>query len=102
MTIDETYATEWAYIPHFYYNFYVYQYATSITAAAYFADQILKGGEVERENYLDVLRAGGSDHPHNIFLKAGLDMTTAEPYEALMQRTNRIMDAMEEILRKRS
>ena len=54
---------EWAYIPHFYFGFYVYQYATSISAASYFARSILKGGAKERDNYLSVLKAGGSDYP---------------------------------------
>ncbi|MFD1958289.1 hypothetical protein ACFSHP_02515 [Novosphingobium panipatense] len=56
--IDEPYAIEWAYIPHFYSTFYVYQYATSISAGTWFGHSILNGGKAERERYLDVLRAG--------------------------------------------
>src|SRR5262249_68168 len=75
-------AAEWAYIPHFYYDFYVYQYATSIAASAYFADQAPKWGAQGRDNYLGVLKAGGSDYPVDVLKKAGLDMTTPAPYRA--------------------
>src|SRR5439155_3792959 len=57
VTIDPAYAIEWAYIPHFFNAFYVYQYATSIAAAAYFAQSILHGGAKERDTYLTVLKA---------------------------------------------
>jgi len=82
--IDEPYAIEWAYIPRFYRFFYVYQYATSVTAGTWFAKSILAGGQAERERYLDVLRAGGSDHPIAILKKAGLDMTRPDPYRQLI------------------
>lgn len=98
MQIDDAYCAEWAYIPHFYRPFYVYQYATSIAAAAYFADEIEKGGEKARENYLAVLRAGGSDYPYEVLKRAGLDMATPAPYQALLKRMNAIMDEMEKLL----
>ena len=98
MKIDDAYCSEWAYIPHFYRPFYVYQYATSIAAAAYFADQIETGGEKARENYLAVLRAGGSDYPYDVLKRAGLDMATGAPYQALLKRMNAIMDEMEQLL----
>ncbi len=95
MNVDDSVTLEWAYVPHFFYNFYVYQYATSIAAAAYFVDQIQTGGPEALENYLDVLRAGGSDYPYQILLDAGLDMATPEPYEAIIERMNRILDQMQ-------
>lgn len=96
--IDEPYAIEWAYIPHFYRFFYVYQYATSITAGTWFADTILKGGKAERERYLDVLRAGGSADPVDILKRAGLDMTGPEPYRRLIADFGETIDQIEKLM----
>ncbi|WP_119677367.1 oligoendopeptidase F [Indioceanicola profundi] len=98
MQIDDTYCAEWAYIPHFYRPFYVYQYATSIAAAAYWAEQVETGGPDVREKYLDILRAGGSKYPYPLLKEAGLDMASPAPYQALIKRMNAIMDEMEKIL----
>ena len=98
LQIDPVVAVEWAYVPHFYYNFYVYQYATSIAASAYFADQVMKGGAKERDNYLGVLKAGGSDYPVDILKKAGLDMTTPAPYRALIDKFARTLDQIEALI----
>jgi oligoendopeptidase F len=99
LTIDDAYSVEWAYIPHFYYDFYVFQYATSITGAAWFAEKFLAGEVQVRDNFLKVLSAGGSDYPHNILLnEAGLDMTQAEAYEPVIRRMNSLMDRIEAIL----
>ena len=98
MRIDELYHNEWLFVPHFYFNFYVFQYSTSIAGAAYFTEQILKGGQAERENYLDFLRAGGSKHPYDLFLDAGLDMASPEPYEALIRRMDQLLDDFEATL----
>ena len=99
LSIDDAYAVEWAYIPHFYYDFYVFQYATSITGAAWFAEKFLAGDVQVRDNFLKVLSAGGSDYPHNILLnEAGLDMTRAEAYEPVIRRMNSLMDRIEAIL----
>jgi len=98
--VDEAYAVEWAYIPHFYYDFYVYQYATSVSASAWFADQILKGGARERDNYLNVLRAGGSAYPVDVLKAAGLDMTSPAPYRACVAKLARTVDRMEALLAK--
>jgi oligoendopeptidase F len=96
--IDPAYAIEWAYIPHFYYDFYVYQYATCVSASAYFSDKVLTGGAAERENYLGVLRAGGADYPVEVLKKAGLDMTTPAPYRAVVAKLGRTVDQMEALL----
>ncbi len=98
VTIDPVVAVEWAYVPHFYYDFYVYQYATSIAASAYFADQVLKGGAKERDNYLGVLKAGGSDYPVDVLKKAGLDMTTPAPYRALIDKFGKTLDQIEALI----
>ncbi|HVU22642.1 MAG TPA: oligoendopeptidase F [Opitutus sp.] len=100
MRIDDFVAVEWAYIPHFYYDFYVYQYATSIAAGQTFATRILNGEPDAREKYLTVLRSGGSDHPYDIVKRAGVDLATPTPYEALFARMNSIMDRIEVILAK--
>jgi len=99
MVIDDVYAQEWAFIPHFYMGFYVYQYATSISGATWFAEQFLAGDDKVRDNFLNVLKAGGSDHPHQILLtQAGLDMTKPDAYQAVVRRMNSIMDRMEALL----
>jgi oligoendopeptidase F len=96
--IDEEVAVEWAYIPHFYYNFYVYQYATSFTASAALSEKVLAGDPDTTQKYLQFLSAGGSKYPIDLLKEAGVDMTTAQPFTLTMQKMNRVMDEMEEIL----
>ncbi|MFS0849582.1 oligoendopeptidase F [Novosphingobium panipatense] len=96
--IDEPYAIEWAYIPHFYSTFYVYQYATSISAGTWFGHSILNGGKAQRERYLDVLRAGGSADPVDILRKSGLDMTSPDPYRQLVADFKKTIDEIEGLL----
>jgi oligoendopeptidase F len=96
--VDPEIRYEWAHIPHFYYDFYVYQYATSYTASSALAEMILGGDRQARDRYLRLLRAGGSDYPIELMKSAGIDMTTSVPFELTMRRMNRIMDAIEEIL----
>jgi oligoendopeptidase F len=102
MKIDDLYGIEWAYIPHFYNRFYVFQYATSIAAGSMFSDEILAGKEGARERYLNILRAGGSSYPYDLVKNAGVDMATPAPYQAVFKRMNRIMDEMEAILAKKA
>ncbi len=96
--VDEHYAVEWAYIPHFYYNFYVYQYATSIAASSLLAEDILANKPGAKDRYLTLLRAGGSDDPYVLLKSAGVDMATPAPYDAIARRMNTIMDQIESIL----
>ncbi|MBI5070362.1 MAG: oligoendopeptidase F family protein [Deltaproteobacteria bacterium] len=96
--IDDLYTVEWAYIPHFYRAFYVFQYATSIAASAMLADGVMRGEPGARDRYLALLRAGNSDYPYELVKKAGVDLATPAPYRALAARMNRIMDEMETIL----
>jgi oligoendopeptidase F len=97
MKVDAAYCDEWAGVPHFYYNFYVYQYATSMAGAAYLTSAIKSGGEPARERFLTLLRAGGSNYPYELYRQAGLDMATGTAYRALAARMNRLLDQIEEL-----
>jgi oligoendopeptidase F len=99
MKIDPAYCIEWAFVPHFFYNFYVWQYATSMAGAAEFTDAILKRGAPARARFLNMLRAGGSDYPYELYRTAGIDMATPAPYQALAARMNRLMDEIEALER---
>jgi len=99
MKIDPAYCIEWAFVPHFFYNFYVYQYATSIAGAAEFTDRIVTEGRPAAERFLTLLRAGGSDHPYELYMRAGIDLASPAPYQALIARMNRIMDEIESLKR---
>ncbi len=101
LKINDLYAIEWAYIPHFYNRFYVFQYATSIAAGSMFADEILKGKPGARDKYLNILKAGGSAYPYELVKSAGVDMATAAPYQAVFVRMNKIMDEIEAIQARR-
>ena len=81
---DEEISYEWARIPHFYYNYYVYQYATGFSAASALSKHILAGEEGALENYLN-LKAGSSDFPIEVMKKAGVDMTQAAYIEDAMK-----------------
>ncbi|MGH8253806.1 MAG: M3 family oligoendopeptidase, partial [Steroidobacteraceae bacterium] len=97
MKIDPEYCIEWAVVPHFYYNFYVYQYATSMAGAAELTDQVLKEGAPARDRFIKLLSAGGSDYPYELYKRAGIDMATPAPYRALGARMNRLMDDIEKL-----
>lgn len=99
--IDDLYTIEWAYIPHFYNRFYVFQYATSIAAGSMFADSILKGEPNAVNRYLSVLKAGGSAYPYDLVKAAGVDLASPAPYKAIVARMNNIMDQIEVILAHR-
>lgn len=93
--IDPGYCVEWAFIPHFYYGFYVYQYATSIVGAAALTKEIGAGTPGARDRFINLLKAGGSDYPYTLYKKAGLDMATPAPYKALITRMNALMDQID-------
>ena len=97
MKIDPAYCIEWAFIPHFYYGFYVWQYATSMAGAAQFADAIEHEGKPAASRFIAMLKAGGSDYPYPLYKKAGLDMATPQPYQALLARMNRTMDQIDQL-----
>ena len=96
--IDDLFTVEWAYVPHFYYNFYVYQYATSFTASTALAQSVLDQEEGALEKYISFLSAGGSDYPVALLKEAGVDMTTTGPFERTMTVMNQTMDEIERIL----
>jgi oligoendopeptidase F len=98
---DDLFNIEWAYIPHFYYNFYVYQYSTSYTASVALAEKIMQKEKGAAEKYLAFLSSGGSDYPINLLKTAGVDMRTKEPFDKTMMAMNRIMDEIEKILAKK-
>lgn len=99
--INPTYCAEWAYIPHFFYGFYVWQYATSMAGAAQLTDDIVHEGGPARDRFITLLKAGGSDYPYNLYKKAGIDMATAEPYQKLIARMSHILDEIDELLKQR-
>jgi oligoendopeptidase F len=99
-TVDDYIQHEWAFIPHFYRNFYVFQYATSFTASAALSEKVLAGDPAATKRYLTFLSAGGSKYPIDLLKDAGVDMTTDEPLTLTMQKMNRVMDEMEKILAK--
>ena len=96
--IDDLYTNEWMFIPHFYYNMYVFQYATSQTAGTALYAKIAEEGESGVENYKNLLRAGGSDYPYTLLTNAGVDLAQPGPYRAVVAKMNAIMDEMEELL----
>jgi oligoendopeptidase F len=99
--VDDYIAHEWAFIPHFYLDFYVFQYATSFTASAALSEKVLAGDQAATKRYLAFLSAGGSKYPIDLLKDAGIDMTTNEPLQLTLQKMNRIMDDMEKILAKK-
>jgi oligoendopeptidase F len=99
--VDDEIKSEWSYIPHFYYNFYVYQYATAFTASAALSEPVMAGDKVATKKYLDFLSAGSSDYAINLLKTAGVDMTTPVPLDQSMKAMNRVMDEMEKILKKK-
>jgi oligoendopeptidase F len=102
--VNDLYGDEWAYIPHFYYNFYVYQYATSITASAQIAANIRREASAQppntkaRDAYMKMLESGSFKYPIDLLKEAGVDMTTSTPFNAAIQEMNGIMDEMEKLL----
>jgi oligoendopeptidase F len=98
IVIDREIGLEWARIPHFYYNYYVYQYATGFSAAAALSSQILAEGKPAVERYIDFLKAGSSDYPIEVLKKAGVDMTTAEPIKQALKTFEEKLDEIEALL----
>jgi oligoendopeptidase F len=96
--VDDYVQHEWAFIPHFYLNFYVFQYATSFTASAALSEKVLAGDPAATKRYLAFLSAGGSKYPIDLLKDAGVDMTTDEPLRLTLQKMNRVMDEMEKLL----
>ena len=102
LVIDEEIGFEWARIPHFYYNYYVYQYATGYSAAVALSNQILTEGEPAVERYINnFLKAGSSDYPIEVLKKAGVDMTSAAPIEEACRVFEEKLNELESLLLKK-
>ncbi len=97
--VDEPYGIEWAYVPHFYYNFYVFQYVTGITAATAMAEMVLAKGEPARDRYLThMLKAGGADYAIAQMKRAGVDLTTTKPYDLALGVFERTLEEAEALV----
>lgn len=96
--IDEEIGLEWSRIPHFYYNYYVYQYATGYSAATALSKQILTEGQPAVDRYLDFLKSGSSDYPIEVLKKAGVDMTSSKPIEEACKVFEEKLNEMEALL----
>ena len=96
--VDSMFAMEWASIPHFYYDFYVYQYATGIVAANSLAHDVLAAKTAATDRYLAFLGSGGSDDPLNLLRTAGVDLESPAPYEATFRAVDAKLDALEALL----
>jgi oligoendopeptidase F len=99
--VDDYIAHEWSFIPHFYREFYVYQYATSFTASEALAQKVKAGDADATTRYLTLISSGGSQYPIELLRAAGVDMTTDEPLELTLREMNRVMDEMERLIAKR-
>ena len=96
--VDDYIAHEWSFVPHFYRDFYVFQYATSFTAAEALSAKVLSGDKEATKRYLTFISSGGSDYPVNLLKTAGVDMTTDEPLDLTIRKMNAVMDEMEKLL----
>ena len=99
--VDDYIAHEWSYIPHFYRDFYVFQYATSFTAAEALAQKVKSGDAAALQRYLAFLSSGGSKYPIDLLREAGVDMTSDEPLDLTVREMVRVMDEMERLLAQR-
>jgi oligoendopeptidase F len=98
MVFEETSDLEGLRIPHFYRAFYVYKYATGISASYALAERVLGGGEQERKEYFGFLKSGGSRFPIESLKAAGVDMSSPAPVEAACQAFGRLVDQLEQML----
>lgn len=98
MVVDEQETFSWARIPHFYYNFYVYQYATSYAASMALTQKVKEQGQPAIDKFLNFLKSGNSKYPIEVLKDAGVDMTTPDPILAVVKRMNDLLDKMESLL----
>jgi oligoendopeptidase F len=97
MVVDEEVDMEWARIPHFYSDFYVYQYATGYSAANSFSKMILDGEKDATEKYKEFLKSGSSDYPIEVLKRGGVDMTTSKPLNDTIDTFNKLLDMLDEM-----
>lgn len=98
LTIDEEYALTWSRIPHFFRQFYVYKYATSICASTDLSKKVIDGKEGALDKYMAFLSSGSSDYPIELLKKAGVDMSTPEPIANTLKLFDDIVTQMEELI----
>ncbi len=98
MTMDDEERYTWARVPHFYYNFYVYQYATGFSASEVLAKKVKTEGRPAVEKYLNYLKAGSSDYPLNILKSAGVDMSAPEPVLSTTQKMSELLSEVESLI----
>ena len=98
IVLDDEIKLEWARIPHFYYDYYVYQYATGYSASTAISRRILTEGEPARKAYIDFLKTGNSDYPVELLKIAGVDMSSKEPVVAAMETFKSLVEELESLL----
>ncbi|HQH69509.1 MAG TPA: M3 family metallopeptidase, partial [Candidatus Hydrogenedentes bacterium] len=96
--LDESLSLEGLRIPHFYHSFYVYKYATGISAAITLARRVIEGGPKARDRYLNFLKAGGSKFPLDLLRDAGVDLTRPQPVATAMDRFKTLVGELEELV----
>jgi oligoendopeptidase F len=101
MVIDAEEEYTWARIPHFYYNFYVFQYATGFSASEILSQKILEDGKEAVDKYSNFLKSGSSDYPIDILKQAGVDMNSQDPILAVTRKMDTLLDEMESLILKR-
>ncbi|MEE9448672.1 MAG: oligoendopeptidase F [Ignavibacteriaceae bacterium] len=97
--VDDYIQYEWSFIPHFYYNYYVFQYATSLIYGTALVEKMIEQGQSAIDSYYNILKGGGSKYSPELIKDAGIDPMSPEPVALTMQKMNRVMDQMEEILK---
>lgn len=98
IVVDKEIDVEWARIPHFYWDFYVYQYVTGYSAATALGEQVQREGLPAQQRYLGFLKSGGSDYPIAILKRAGVDMSSPKPIEVTLQKFSTLLDQLENII----
>jgi len=98
IVVDDEIGMEWARIPHFYYNYYVYQYATGFSAAIALSQKILKKENGSLERYLNFLKSGSSDYPINVLKNAGVNMADKEPVNNALGLFKELVEEMDRLI----
>lgn len=98
---DDDIRYEWMRIPHFYYQFYVYQYATGLTAAFFIAKDLFEGKEGAREKYIEFLSGGSSKYPLDLLKQMGIDMTSEEPMNRILEYFDEQIDEFTKIIKEK-
>ena len=95
VVLDDCLALECFRIPHFYFSFYVYKYATGISAAYALADRVIEGGAQELDDYLNFIKSGGSKYPIDLLKGAGVDMTSPKPVATALEKFSELVNELE-------